>query len=123
MAVKVVLDTNAILYILSGRALLLAPNCYYCVSVISEIELLSYWNIAKEEEDRIRTFLSTVNLLGLSSSIRRAAIHLRQTSRLRVPDAIIVGSALVLDAELWTNDAKLLQIPGIQARSLPPLGS
>jgi len=37
-----VLDTNTVLYLLGGRLAESLPEAYYFISVITEIELLSY---------------------------------------------------------------------------------
>ena len=55
--------------------------------------------------------------------VKQAAIHLRREHRLRMPDAIIAGTALSLDAELLTNDARLGGVPGLRTRSVPLRGT
>jgi len=112
------LDTNAILYLLGGRVAEPLPAGQYYVSVISEIELLSYPLLDAAEEDRIRSFLSEAALIELTPSVRTAAIELRRQHKLKVPDAIIAASALTLGVELLTNDPHLLRIPALQCRSL-----
>ncbi|MGH9397948.1 MAG: hypothetical protein ACRD18_13995 [Terriglobia bacterium] len=42
MALRAVLDTNAILYLLGGRLAQPLPPGFYFASVITEMELLSY---------------------------------------------------------------------------------
>jgi predicted nucleic acid-binding protein len=118
MAVKYVLDTNAILYLLGGRlAIPLEPGNYH-VSVISEMELLSYPDLTANDENQLRAFLASVMLVELTTEVKSTAIELRRCERLKLPDAIIAASALVLDAELLTNDQQLLRISGIRGRSL-----
>jgi predicted nucleic acid-binding protein len=57
-------------------------------------------------------------VVELAADIKKAAIRLRRQNKLKLPDAIIVASAMVLDAELLTNDAQLLQSPSIRSRAL-----
>jgi predicted nucleic acid-binding protein len=38
--------------------------------------------------------------------------------KLKLPDAIIVATAIAIEAELLTNDRKLQLIPGVAVRSL-----
>jgi len=120
---KWLLDTNTVLYLLGGRlASPLAPG-EYCLSVISEMELLSYPSLDERAEQQIRSFLSTVSVIGLSDQVREAAIRLRRQTGLRLPDAIVAATAVVLDAEVLTNDLDLLRVAGLRARSLPLKGT
>ena len=118
MAVRFVLDTNAVLYLLGGRlATVLEPGEYY-VSVISEMELLSYPDLATNDENQLRAFLASITLVELTAEVKTAAIELRRRHSVKLPDAIVAASALVLGAELLTNDQQLLRIAGVSGRSL-----
>jgi hypothetical protein len=115
---KRVLDTNAILYLLGGKLTQpLTPALYY-VSVISEMELLSYPSLDDAALANIRGFLSEVTLVELTEEIRQLAIDLRRRHALKLPDAIIAATALSLHAQLLTNDTKLLRIPGLACERL-----
>jgi predicted nucleic acid-binding protein len=118
VGLRLLLDTNVILYLLGGRIGPKDPKAEYLVSVISEIELLSWPGMRREEEDRIGLFLADANLIELSPDVRSAAIYIRRRYRLRLPDAVIAGTALAVGAELWTNDKKLLAIPEVASRPL-----
>ena len=113
-----VLDTNSSIYHLTGKLAEPLPSDDVFVSVITEIELLSHPLITPDEESRILEFLSSLETVELLPAVRDAAIRLRREHRLKLPDAIIAATALVLDAELLTNDARLLRIPGLRARAL-----
>ncbi|MGD0125686.1 MAG: type II toxin-antitoxin system VapC family toxin [Terriglobia bacterium] len=113
-----VLDTNAILYFLGGKvAQPLAPGRYF-VSVISEMELLSYTSLDDAALVEIHNFLSEVTMVELTAEIRELAIGLRRKHALKLPDAIIAATALSLEAQLVTNDTKLLRVPGLTCQSL-----
>ena len=111
-------DTNAALYFLGNQLADVLPIGLYHISVISEIELLSYPNLATNEEGAIRDFLSKIETIGLRSDVTEAAVAFRRQHRMKIPDAIIAASASVLDAVLLTNDSMLLKLPGIRAMSL-----
>ena len=118
MVVNKVLDTNAILYFLGGKvAQPLAPVRYF-VSVISEMELLSYPALDDAALVQIHSFLSDVTVVELTAEIRELAIGLRRKHALKLPDAIIAATALSLEAQLVTNDTKLLGVPGLTCQSL-----
>lgn len=115
---KRLLDTNTVLYLLAGRLAEPLIAGEYFVSVITEMELLSYPLIEAEHEGQIQSFLSKVAVVELNSEIKRTAIEIRRVAGLKLPDAIIAATAMVIDAELLTNDRKLQSIPGITVRSL-----
>ena len=114
----IVLDTNAVLYFLAGRLAEPLPEADFFVSVITEIELLSYPLLKPEDETEIHAFLNDVSIIDLTEEIKQSAIHFRRQYRLKLPDALIVATAVCLKAELFTNDAKLLDIPDLSAKSL-----
>ena len=113
MVLKKVLDTNAILYLLGGKLAEPLPAGAYFVSVISEMELLSYPSLDEPALIQIRAFLSDVTVVDHSEQIREAAIALRRQHTLKLPDAIVAATALSLGAQLITNDAKLLRVPDL----------
>jgi predicted nucleic acid-binding protein len=57
MAVKRLLDTNVALYLLGGRLADPLRPAEYHVSVVTEMELLSYAGLDEASEQRIRDFL------------------------------------------------------------------
>lgn len=111
-------DTNVVLYFLGGRLLEPLPPGLSFISVITEIELLSYPSLSAEEETHVRNFLSKIAIIGLDPEIKETAITFRRQYHLKVPDAIIAASAKVLHATLLTNDSSLLKIPEIRTTSL-----
>jgi predicted nucleic acid-binding protein len=116
VAVKFLLDTNAVLYLLGGRLAASLPIGHYHVSVISEMELLSYPKLTADAEKEIQSFLGTVTVVDLLPDVKTAAIKLRRLHALKLPDAIVAASALVCGATLFTNDAQLLRakaVPGM----------
>ena len=115
------LDTNIVLYLLGGRLAEPLVSGRYFVSVITEIELLSYPSLNSDEERQIRNFLSEITVVGIDSNIKELAITLRKNYRLRLPDAIIVATAKSLDAILFTNDLGLTNLTEINTQSVPIL--
>jgi predicted nucleic acid-binding protein len=113
-----ILDTNIALYHLSGQLQDNLPTGKYFVSVITEMELLSYPSLRSTEEQQIQRFLAQLQILNLTESIKQTAIELRKQNRLKLPDAIIAATAFDLNATLLTNDLKLAQISIINVQSL-----
>lgn len=113
-----VLDTNVILYLLEGELTETLPSGYYFVSVITEMELLSYPSLTRTEELSIHSFLSDTQIIELTSDVKNNAIRLRRQYGLKLPDAIIAATALSLEAELLTNDREILKISELRCRKV-----
>jgi predicted nucleic acid-binding protein len=119
MVVRRLFDTNTALYLLGDRLTEPLVSGEYFVSVITEMELLSYPSLETQQELQIQDFLQKVTIVNLNSEIKRFAIELRRVRKLKLPDAIIVATAMAINAELLTNDQKLQLIPGVIVRALP----
>lgn len=116
---KQFLDTNIILYLLGGRLASPLPKGRCFVSVITEIELLSYHSLDTRSEMEVRRFLSNIHIVLLTPTVKETAIRLRRQYSIKVPDAIISASALIVEAELLTNDMKLVNIPELRCKRIP----
>lgn len=114
MAVSSLLDTSIVPYHLGGRlAAPLSPG-EYSVSVITELELLSYPGLAPSSERTVREFLSHVAIVGLEERVKERAVTFRRERGLKLPDAIVAGTAAALDMTLLTNDTKMLSLTGVK---------
>ena len=114
----VVLDTNVVLYHLGDRLKQPLQKRRYAISIITEIELLSYPKIELEETTKIQNFVDEVTVIELRNSIKTETIALRKKYNLKTPDAIIAATALRLNAPLLTNDKKLLAVSEIDAQAV-----
>ena len=112
---SIVLDTNVVLYHLGGRLQEDLPLVPIIISGITEIELLSYPGLSSAETLSIGNFLARTNLIDLTTEIKREAIAIRRSSKLKLPDAVIAATALSLQATLWTADALLAKTLGDRA--------
>ena len=105
---KFVVDTNIILYILSGEKIIsryLFQQKLY-TSIVTEIELLSFPGLTSKEEEQIKLFLD--------ESIKEQAILLRRTYSLKLPDSIIAATAVSLDLPLVKSDKQFKKIKELQ---------
>ncbi|MHC5774955.1 type II toxin-antitoxin system VapC family toxin [Nostoc sp.] len=114
----ILLDTNVVLYFLGGRLVNPLPSGQYFISVITEIELLSYPSLSLEEETQIIDFLNKITVVDIDSNIKNLTITFRKQYKLRLPDAIIVATAKSLNATLFTNDVKLANLTEINTQSV-----
>ena len=119
---RYMLDTNAVIYLLSGRIRMPLPEGKYSASIITEIELLSFSGLTQEDEQKIQNLLLAIDRIYLTDSVRDETIRLRRKTKLKLPDAIIVASALIHDAILLTNDKDFSTIDGLVFETLPILG-
>lgn len=121
---KYLLDTNFILGILKsdGTVLaelssrrILAGECSY--SAITRMELLGFHRITQNEETLIKQKLEHFSYLPLTKDIEDRVIDLRQSRKIKLPDAIIAATALCLGIELLTLYQHLLTMArsGIKA--------
>lgn len=118
MAVIALLDTNIVLYLLGGKLAEPLSESDYLVSVITEIELLSYPNLNEQAEKQIRAFLAHITIIDLDTEIKNLAIQLRREHRLKLPDALIAATSLVMGASLITNDSHLCNIPNLTCKQV-----
>ncbi|NWG27043.1 MAG: type II toxin-antitoxin system VapC family toxin [Ignavibacteriaceae bacterium] len=108
---NIVLDTNAVLYLLGGSLDPMSlPKGEYFISFITELELLSYPNLSKSEEEKIKIFFDSVDVIGLNADIKRETIHLKRKYKIKLPDAIICATALFLKASFLTFDRNFKKI-------------
>lgn len=118
MIARYLLDTNAIIYLVNGRLAFPLPEGQYSISIITEIELLSFSGLSEPEEQRIRDLLLVLDRVQLSDSVRDQTIQLRRKNRLKLPDAIIAASAMTQQAILLTNDQSFASIDGLNCEPL-----
>ena len=112
---KYLLDTNIILYILSGNETI-ARHLHQQVlftSVISEIELLGYKDLTPKEEKGIKEFLSGFRIITIDEAIKTEAIGLRKKYALKIPDCIIAATAITLNLTFITSDKQFRQISNL----------
>lgn len=119
LSTRYLLDTNAIIYLINGKlAFPLQEDGKYSVSIITEIELLSFPGISVQEEQKIRNLLLLLDRIQLTDAVRDATITLRRNNKIKLPDAIIAASALIQGAALLTNDQVFLSIDGLIVQPL-----
>jgi len=109
---KLFLDTNIILYLLNGDetlAELLNEKQLY-ISVITELELLAFQGITSEEEKVIIDFIDQCKTITINNIIKQKTIRIRKTYNTKLPDSIIIATALYLDLPLITADSDFKKV-------------
>jgi len=109
---KIFLDTNIILYLLSGDNTIadLLHKKQLFISIITELELLAYKNLSLEEEKIIKEFINQCKVISISNFIKHETIRIRKLYHTKLPDSIIIASALYLDLPLITADSDFKKV-------------
>ena len=113
---KLLIDSNIILYLLNGDKTLadfLQGKQLY-ISIISEMELLSFSEISTNELKRIQEFLKECKIININSEIKNEAIKLRKKFKTKLPDSIIAATSIYLDIPLITADLGFKNIDKLQ---------
>jgi predicted nucleic acid-binding protein len=103
---NIFVDTNIILYLLNGDktlAELLQGKMIY-ISFITELELLSFHRNTKKDIRIIREFLDHCIIIDINREIKELVIDLKKKLNFKLPDGIIISTALYLDMPLITAD-------------------
>jgi len=104
------IDTNVWIDGISGN---LSQNAFLAVSVeaewagysaITRLELFGFPGLTEVEEEKIRELLQAFEEVPVTSDIIDRAIQIRKRAKVKVPDAIIGASALVLGCNLVTRN-------------------
>ena len=107
-------DTNSVIFFLQDLLPLTSKSFLLTelnkkrpsYSIITEIELLSWKKLSETETKTISRFLFNFSRIELSGQIKDETIRIRKAYGIKVPDAIIEASALILNQPLLTHNLK-----------------
>ncbi len=117
------LDTNAIVSLLAGDQTLLTllkEADLVAISVICELEFLSFPELSKEDRKLFLNFKERVQVVDLSSadeSLKTLILAFRSSKKMKLPDAVIAATAKKTESVLLTADQRLLNHPDITSRN------
>ncbi len=128
MGKEFLIDTNAIIEFLAGNIpitgnewmqLIIEKNLH-CISVINQIELLSFnYNIPSSDLLILEEFISTCIILPLTDPVVEKTIDLRKTHKIKLPDAIIAATAIIYDLSIVTrNTSDFIKIKNLDLVNL-----
>jgi predicted nucleic acid-binding protein len=114
---SIVVDTSFIINLFNGVTEVqeLITNRNLFVSVISEIEILSFPNLKASDKILIRNFLSECYIVDIEPAIKDITIEIRAKFKTKLPDAVIAATALYFDLPLFTMDKGFERIIDLQA--------
>lgn len=105
--VKVLFDTNILIDYLSGVQAAKAELSRFenqAISLITWMEVMVGTTPATETDTR--KFLASFHMLAIDATVAERAVLLRQSKRIKLPDAIIWATAQVNDRLLITRNSK-----------------
>ena len=106
---SILLDTNTVLYLLAGDETLaeFLNGKKLLISVITELELLSYKHLTAKDSKILSSFISELQIENITQDIKLNTIEIRKTTNLKLPDCIIVATSISLNIPLISADKGL----------------
>jgi len=114
---RIVVDTSLIINLFNGinEVQELISDRDLFVSVISEIEVLSFPHILPKDSELLKSFLSQCYIVDIEPAIKEITIAIRSKLNIKLPDAVIAATAIYHDLPLFTMDKGFRKIPDLQA--------
>lgn len=113
MGAKHLMDSNAIIDYLDAafpaNGLLVVDEILkneINISVVNQIELLSFLPSQKNVTQRIQDFISFANVFHLDVTIVMQTLEIRKKHQIKLPNAIIAATAMYHNLILITNNEK-----------------
>ena len=114
---SIVADTSLIINLFNGninvQQLITGRSLF--ISIISEIEVLSFPNITPKDKSLLKDFLFECYIIDIESAIKDITIEIRSKYKVKLPDAIIAATAMYFDMPLFTMDKGFSRITDLQA--------
>lgn len=106
---KYLLDSNIIIYYLNGdkkiKIFIENYKTTLAISLITYYEILNY-NFSEEEEQMVREFLDSFEILNVSKNIINKALHNRKSKKIKMADNFILATAQLFGLTLVTRNIK-----------------
>jgi predicted nucleic acid-binding protein len=101
-----VIDSNILIDYLNGRQeaqKFILSNSDLSISIITWMEVLIG---NKNDNEVVKSFLSTFDIIHLNLNIAGLAVELRRNMKIKLPDAIIYATAKYKNTKLITRNTK-----------------
>lgn len=118
MGQKYLMDTNTVIDFFGNKlpvqATMFLESITPIISVITQIEVLGWYNSTPEDILALTDYLNEFNILSLDEATIFKTIEIRQNYRIKTPDAIVAATALVHGLTLISrNRSDFKNITGI----------
>ena len=84
------------------------------ISVITEIEALSWINPDKSKEQIVKAFVEDASVLALTPAVVAQCVSIRRSRKIKTPDAIMAATAIVHNITLITSDSDFKNIDNLK---------
>ena len=113
--IRVLIDTNIAIALLNGDEKLadLFDGKDVHISFITELELLCKPGLKISEKKDIQSFIDDCTILEINSSIKEITISIRQSNKIKLPDAIIAATCIYWNLPFFTRDDDFKSIKGL----------
>jgi predicted nucleic acid-binding protein len=117
--VRYLIDSNIWLYAAAGKEeavdfLDVAVAAEWAgYTAISRLELFGYPDLKRGDDEKLKSLLACFTEMEVSTAVIDKAIEVRRRRRVKVPDAIIAATALLMHAKLVTRNVE--DFKGIEA--------
>ena len=106
---KYLVDSNIIIYHLNGEAIatnFLRQNYKeIAISQITYVEVLSF-PFTPQEESSVKELLAQFTILDIDQNISNQAIENRKIKKIKLPDNLILSTAIIHNLTLVTHNTK-----------------
>ena len=113
--VNFILDTNVIISYLNGKERVIKQllnwkenGVYFLISVITEIEVLSFPKLMIEEILKIQRFLEEFTIIPLASQIGKIASEIKRKYNFKLGASVIIAIAKLTNSNLVTLDKSII---------------
>ena len=104
------MDSNVIIEYLSDllpeKASAMIGTLPINISLITKMEILGWYQINAGQLLLLEQFMGKATIFDINSAIVAKTINIRQTYRIKLPDAIIAATSLVTGARLITRNVR-----------------
>ena len=113
--INYLVDTNFLIH-LSEEDKIVIPflDDNISISYITELELLGVFSISKEQLKNAQNLINDCIIFEMNSQIKQKVISLKQSYKIKLPDAIIAATAIVYNLPFITSDADFKKIKELQ---------
>jgi hypothetical protein len=93
----------------------------FFISVITEVEILSFPFLTQEEIVKIQRFLQEFTIIPLDTQLARMAAGIRRNSKIKLGDSVVIATAKLTNSVLVSLDKDVIKKAGtlVKVQSIP----
>jgi predicted nucleic acid-binding protein len=93
----------------------------FFISVITEIEILSFPFLTQEEIVKIQRFLQEFTIIPLDTQLALMAAGIRRNSKIKLGDSVVIATAKLTNSVLVSLDKDVIKKAGtsVKVQSIP----